>query len=143
MPPEPSDPPLFHLGTDLVFVPRLAKAYQHYGLSFFQKLLTADELAYCQGSGVFRETLFLRRAAGRIAVKEATSKALGTGLNGLGWHQGVQWREIETLSKSQSPPTLLLRGRALEISNRLGIRVWRLSLSHDGEYALATVAGLA
>jgi holo-[acyl-carrier protein] synthase len=89
-----------------------------------------------------RESVFIQKAAGRIAVKEAVSKALGCGVNGLGWRQGVQWRDIEVVSQKQSPPELLLRGRALDASTRLGVRTWRLSLSHDGDYALATVVGL-
>lgn len=131
------------LGTDLVHVPRLTKSYARLGERLLSRLLLPAELAYCRGEGVFREAVFLKKAAGRIAMKEAVSKALGTGLNGLGWGQGIDWKDVEVVSKSQSPPELLLRGRALEIAAGLGIRCWRHSLSHDGEYALATVIGLA
>jgi holo-[acyl-carrier protein] synthase len=86
--------------------------------------------------------LFVKRAAGKIAVKEAVSKALGMGINGLGWAQGAAWKDIEVISQSQSPPGLVLHGRALKASDRLGLRSWRLSLSHDGDYATATVIGL-
>lgn len=130
------------LGTDLVFVPRLLANYRRHGSKFFTRLLTDSEWAYCQGEGPVRDTLTIKKAAGRIAVKEAVSKALGCGLNGLGWAQGVQWKQIEVLSQSQSPPGLRLTGRALEISDELGIRAWRVSLSHDGDYATATVIAL-
>lgn len=130
------------LGTDLVFVPRLTERYRRHGDVFFRKILTESELAYCKGSDPVRETLFVKRAAGKIAVKEAVSKALGIGINGLGWAQGAAWREIEVTAQSQSPPGLMLTGRALDASDRLGIRSWRLSLSHDGDYATATVIGL-
>jgi holo-[acyl-carrier protein] synthase len=131
------------LGTDLVFVPRLTASYRKYGDAFFRKLLTETELAYCHGKNApAREAQFIKHAAGRIAVKEAVAKALGIGMNGLGWSQGAFWREIEVTSQSQSPPGLQLHGRALEAADRLGIRAWRLSLSHDGDYAVATVIGL-
>jgi holo-[acyl-carrier protein] synthase len=130
------------LGTDLVFVPRLVANYRRHGQQFFARLLTDTELRYCQGERSGRESVFMKKAAGRIAVKEAVSKALGCGINGLGWTQGVQWKQIEVLSQSQSPPDLRLTGRALELSNELGIRSWRLSLSHDGDYAMATVIAL-
>jgi holo-[acyl-carrier protein] synthase len=134
------DSPFHNLlpGTDLVYVPRLAKPYARFGTKFFDRLLSPAELAYCNCN----ERQFLKRAAGRIAVKEATSKALGTGLNGLGWHQGVDWLEIEVIGQSQSPPGLALSGRALEVANGLKVRAWRVSLSHDGDYAMATVIGL-
>lgn len=130
------------LGTDLVYVPRLAQSYARRGEKFFNRLLTPNELLYCRGEGLFRESVFLKKAAGRIAIKEAVSKALGTGLNGMGWRQGIDWLDVEIVSQVQSPPELVLVGRALKVATGLGIQAWRLSLSHDGEYALATVIGL-
>jgi holo-[acyl-carrier protein] synthase len=144
----PSQPNRIHtpgnllLGTDLVHVPRLKKSYQRYGETFFLKLLTPAEWAYCQSAGQNREAQIIRRAAGRIALKEAVAKALGIGINGLGWTQGAQWKDIEVVGQTQSPPGIMLRGRALETSDHLGVSVWRCSLSHDGDYAMATVIGL-
>ena len=82
------------------------------------------------------------RAAGRIALKEAVSKALGVGVNGLGWSNGLSWREVEVVAEVRQAPTLLLHGRAKQIANERHIRAWRTSLSHDGDYAMATVIGL-
>lgn len=130
------------LGTDLVHVPRLRVSFQRYGEAFFNKLLTANEWAYCQGVGALREPQLIRRAAGRIALKEAVAKALGIGINGLGWTQGAQWKDIEVLGQSQSPPSICLHGRALETAANLGVSAWRCSLSHDGDYAMATAIGL-
>jgi holo-[acyl-carrier protein] synthase len=127
------------VGTDLVFVPRLEKLEARYGDVFFLKILTPGEWDYCRTGGAKRR---LSRAAARIAAKEAVAKALGCGLNGLGWGQGVGWREIEVLTGEQSPPRLHLHGRAAERACQAGIHVWRLSLSHDGDYAMATVLAL-
>lgn len=131
------------VGTDLVYIPRLHRSYARLGLRFLQRLLTPQELAYCQGQGsAFRESFFLKRAAARIAAKEAVAKALGSGLNGLGWGQGIHWHEVEVIASKQSPPELVLSGRALQYASQLNIECWRFSLSHDGDYALATVTGL-
>ncbi|WMU93319.1 holo-[acyl-carrier-protein] synthase [Microcystis phage MaAM05] len=130
------------VGTDLVYTPRLRRSYARLGQRFFQRLLTPQELAYCLGDGVFREAFFLKRVAARIAVKEAVAKALGIGLNGLGWGQGIDWHDVEIVAQQQSPPELILSGRALQCARQLNIECWRFSLSHDGDYAIATVTGL-
>jgi len=130
------------LGTDLVHVPRLQNSYQRYGAAFFQKLLTPAEWAYCESAGQNRALQIIRRAAGRIALKEALAKALGIGINGMGWTQGAQWKDIEIVGQSQSPPGIVLHGRALESADQLNVSLWRCSLSHDGDYAMATVIGL-
>lgn len=138
-------PPLFQnlvLGTDLVFVPRLQKSLTRFGEAFFTRLLTPAEMTYCHDKSRGKPELFLKSAAGKIAVKEAVSKALGIGISGLGWRQGAGWHEIETITQSQSPPELRLSGRALERAKNLGLQTWRVSLSHDGDYATATAIGL-
>lgn len=141
MPSHPSPISDLRLGNDLIEVSRLRKAYARFGQAFFAKMLTPEELRYCFCEPT-REVVFLRRAAGKIALKEAVSKALGTGLNGLGWGEGVSWHEMQILSPSKQPPELELTGHAQRVANELNIRTWRLSLSHDGDYAMATVIGL-
>jgi holo-[acyl-carrier protein] synthase len=129
------------LGTDVVHLPRLEAAYERYGLRFFERLLTAQELVYCEARGGDAAG-FCQRAAGRIAVKEAVSKALGVGVRGLGWQAGVRWHSVEVKSVPQRPPELILQEEALERAVELGITAWRISWSHDGPVAMATVVGL-
>lgn len=128
------------LGTDLIYVPRLQTAYARYGRGFLSKLLTEAELAHCF-SAANKPLPIIRRAAGKIAVKEAVSKALGTGIQGLGWAQGVPWHSIEVVAQNQQAPRLLLHGKAQQAAQNLGLREWRISLSHDGDYATATAIG--
>lgn len=129
------------LGTDLIEVSRLKEAFSRHGQAFFAKMLTQEEMEYCFTASP-KEAVSIYRAAGKIALKEAVSKALGTGLNGLGWKDGVNWHEIEVLAQHQHPPKLKLHGRAQRIADALHVRTWRLSLSHDGGYAIGTVVGL-
>jgi holo-[acyl-carrier protein] synthase len=127
------------LGSDLVHIPRLEKSWRRHGEAFFLKLLSETEWRYCcQG----HPKLWMRRAAGRIAVKEAVAKALGCGLNGLGWGEGIHWRDLEVISMEKAAPQLRVTGQAAFFQKQLNIVCWRISFSHDGDYAFATVLGL-
>jgi holo-[acyl-carrier protein] synthase len=127
------------IGTDLLYMPRLEKISHRIGNRFFQRVLTEAEWLYCQQG---HSKHLLRRAAARIAVKEAVAKALGCGLNGLGWGNGVNWQDIELLSQEKEAPVLQLHRTAQEKEALLSVQDWRVSISHDGDYALATVVGL-
>ena len=70
------------------------------------------------------------------AAKEAILKALGTGLSG-----GIEWIEIGVI-REDGPPMVQLCGRAAEVAAEAGITEWRLSLSHSGGMAMASVIGI-
>jgi holo-[acyl-carrier protein] synthase len=127
------------LGTDVLDLNRLRQNYQRFGNRFFQKMLTGQEWAYC-ASGHGKN--LIPRAGARIAAKEAISKALGVGMNGLGYPKGIHWHEVEVLSQYGIAPVMALNGKAQEIADSLGIIEWRVSFSHDGDYAMATVLGM-
>ncbi len=140
------------LGTDIVSIARLRRGFKRFGLPFFQRFLTEEELAYCQCVGKKtvpsentteqEREVFFKRVAGRIALKEAVAKALGVGVTGLGYSAGVPWTSMELVSVSQKPPKLVLTGKALAYANEQQIKQWRVSISHDGENAVATALGL-
>ena len=71
--------------------------------------------------------------AARFAAKEATMKALGTGVRGVGW------KDIEITRRESGAPGVLLHGRAQRRAQRLGVLDIALSLSHSREYAVAFV----
>lgn len=134
------------VGTDIVEITRLQSSLEQHGMAFFERILSSDELTYCQrASSQDRpgNTLFLRRVAGRIAVKEAVSKALGMGVTGLGHPEGIPWKDITVVSTPKKPPVLKLRGKAAQAEKSAGITDWRISLSHDGGYATATAIGFS
>jgi holo-[acyl-carrier protein] synthase len=72
--------------------------------------------------------------AARFAAKEAALKALGTGLS-----MGVRWREIEVRRGQGEPPTIHFSGRTDDLSRERGATQGLVSLTHDGEYAMAQV----
>ena len=117
------------IGTDLVSIPRMRKALARWQDRLVERLYTPQEIVECDGRAQ-PEVHF----ASRFAAKEAVLKALGTG-----WGEGIAWREVEVLGGKGMAPEIHLRGRAREVALRRGIRQALLSLSHDGDYALAFV----
>lgn len=117
------------VGTDLVSIPRMRAVLERYRDRLCQRLYTPEERAEGQ-----RRPVPELHFASRFAAKEATMKALGTG-----WGVGIGWREIEIVGPRGKPPAVRLSGRARRVAEEKGIRHLHLSLSHDGDYALAFV----
>ncbi|MFQ5532661.1 MAG: holo-ACP synthase [Candidatus Methylomirabilales bacterium] len=117
------------VGTDLVSIPRMRAVLTRYRERFCRRLYTPQEMAEGEARPL-PEVHF----ASRFAAKEAVLKALGTG-----WGEGITWREIEVLGPRGEPPKVRLTGRAHSVAEGKGIRQLHLSLSHDGDYALAFV----
>ena len=112
-------------GVDIIEIPRIARTLDQYGQRFLRRIFTQAEIEYCRGRPP--------NLAGRFAAKEATMKALGTGV------RGVSWKDIEVARAPSGAPSILLHGRAKARAQRLGVREISLSISHSREYAVAFV----
>jgi len=75
--------------------------------------------------------------AGRFAVKEAVMKALGVGLGAFGWE------DVVTSRLPGGAPSLQVSGRAATLAAALGVKAWRVSITHTASVASAVVAALA
>jgi holo-[acyl-carrier protein] synthase len=117
------------IGCDLVLIDRIARLAQNEG--FLNKVFHPDELSYCSQRGVGREASL----AARFAAKEAFGKALGTGI----FSQGVLPNEICVQNNCDGCPSLHLSLALQEKMASMGLLKCEVSLSHQGEYALATV----
>jgi holo-[acyl-carrier protein] synthase len=115
------------IGIDLIETERVAQSIERFGERFLARVYTEQELAYCKGQA--------SSLAARWAAKEATAKALGTGIG------DVSWREIEVVCKLNGRPTLRLYGAAADLAAQLGISEFAISLSHTKDYAVAFVVG--
>ncbi|MEN4010689.1 MAG: holo-ACP synthase [Bellilinea sp.] len=73
---------------------------------------------------------------GRFAVKEAVSKALGTGIG------FVRWQDIECLDGQRGEPVLYLHGNAARIARYLGLEHWSVSITHTRTHAIAMAVAL-
>ena len=79
----------------------------------------------------------IERLAGRFAAKEAVLKALGTGFGA-----GVAFTDVVIQRAPGAAPEVQLTGGAAKAATALGVTVWRLSISHTGGLAMASVLAL-
>ncbi|MGH3055226.1 MAG: holo-ACP synthase [Gaiellaceae bacterium] len=108
---------------------RIAESLERFGERMEKRLFTEGERSYCR---THKDPL--PHFAARFAAKEATSKALGTGMS-----QGVGWTQIEVLQPGGRVPLLKLSGAALERFKALGCENSFLTLAHDAGVAIACV----
>jgi len=112
-------------GVDIVEISRIETVLERHGERFLQRVYTQGELTYAGGR--------LSALAARWAAKEATAKALGTGIG------QVSFLEIEVVCDGQGKPDLVLHGNAAQLAARLHLDRFALSLSHAADYAVAFV----
>ena len=119
---------LIAAGVDVVEIERIHRTLTDFGERFLRRVYTDRE----------RERYATRvpELAARFAAKEATSKALGTGI------RGIRWRDMEILSNRRGKPILILHGSAAERADLLGLIAFDVSLTHSRTDAMAFVVGL-
>lgn len=100
---------MYKIGTDIVLISRIEKSIK--SPSFLNKVYTENERQYCKSAQSY---------AGLFAAKEAYFKALGTGIK-------FPINDIEICHNDNGKPYIK------------GIENCDLSISHDGDYAMATV----
>jgi holo-[acyl-carrier protein] synthase len=117
------------IGCDLVLVSRISRLSKQD--AFLDKVFHPKEVEYCRARGVSAEMSF----AARFACKEAFGKALGTGI----FAEGVSPKEIWIENEPNGRPILRLSEFLESRVGALGFTRWEVSISHQGEYAMATV----
>ena len=119
---------IIRTGIDLVEVHRLADVNPRIRARFLQRVFTPEELRICRDSN--------EKLAGRFAVKEAVSKALGTGIG------PIAWQDVETLDGAMGEPILILYGRAQVVADMIGLESWSVSISDSGDLVMAVAAAV-
>ena len=109
------------VGTDLIEIERVEKACQRE--SFLRKVYTENERREAADN--------IRRLAGDFAVKEAVSKALGTGFS------CCSPVEIEVLRDTLGKPYVRLYGGADSKAREIGADALFVSISDTKEYVIA------
>lgn len=122
------------IGSDLCDIRRIEDTLDRFGDRFAKRLFTATEQARSEGKP--------DRAASyakRFAAKEATAKALGTGVP----RRGVHWTDMGVVNLPSGKPTVALTGGAAERLAQMTppghVAVVHLSLTDDHPYAQAFV----
>ncbi|MGF1726929.1 holo-ACP synthase [Photobacterium nomapromontoriensis] len=117
------------LGTDIADIERVTKAYARSGEGFAERILAPSELAVFQSL-----KLKERYLAKRFAVKEAASKALGTGIA-----CGVTLHDFTVTNNELGKPVLTLSGKAAALATQMGVNHVHLTIADEKKYAVATV----
>ncbi len=116
------------VGVDLVDVPKVRRDLEEFGEQYLRRLFTPAEIAYCEQSRDPAPHL-----AARLAAKEAVIKVLGV--------DDLQppWTSIEVLRRPAGSCAIGLSGEAARLAADRNIGECTLSLSHEGDMAIAFV----
>ncbi len=108
------------VGIDLVKITRVEEFVNKFGDRALKKFLSLDEILLAKNSSTI---------AGFWASKEAVSKALGTGIG-----KKCSFFDIKIKKEHGGKPYFLLSKKLVE---EFEISSTSLSITHDGEYAVA------
>ena len=110
---------------------RVDKAVRRWGAAFLDKIMDPAEVA------ALPHGLPTAAVADAVAVKEAVSKAIGTG-----WSNGVRWRDVVVAHGAH--PGARLEGEALAVARRLGSTgATQVRIEHPPGLVIAVVRLLA
>ena len=116
------------VGIDLVENGRMKEALEKWGDAFKKKVFLPGEWAYCDG-----KAQAWHHYAGRFAVKEAVSKAFGTGVS-----EHIGWLDIEVIRDPKTgAPSVRLSEKGRRLARRKKVSDVLVSLSHTRSYAVA------
>lgn len=110
------------IGIDLIKIERMKKLVEKYGQKFLEKFLSDQEILLVKNP---------RTAAGFWAAKEATSKALGCGIGAE-----CSFHDIKITKTAKGAPKVTLSPK---VTTHFNIKSSALSITHDGDYAIAVV----
>ncbi|MCF6329963.1 MAG: holo-ACP synthase [Sulfurimonas sp.] len=111
------------IGIDLVKISRIERLIKRFGDKALQKFLSKNEISLIKNH---------KTAAGFWATKEACSKALGVGIG-----KECSFFDITISKTTKGAPLLKLSQKLMSDFN---IKNMSVSITHDGEYAIAVVA---
>ncbi len=115
-------------GVDLVENERLRVLLDKWGERFKSRVYLTSEQAYCEGKA--SPWLYY---AGRFAVKEAVSKAFGTGIG-----TELNWLDMEVVKDPNSgAPSIVLSPHGQLLACKQGVVRVLISLSHTHNFAVA------
>lgn len=115
------------LGVDIITISRMKDVLETGGKVFMDKVFTPWEQ---ERAGTHPERVAY--LAMIFAAKEAIFKTFG-----IGWETGVQFKEIEVRDGEHGEPIPVLTGRFAELASERDVARVLLSLSYDGDYAVA------
>ena len=115
------------IGVDVVALDRIEVLCARRPKQFAERIFTEKEREH------FLPQPALARIAARFAVKEAVSKALGTGIG------KIAWQDIETVNTASGQPQVNLYGQAAILAAEKGVKNVHCSISHEKTVAVAMI----
>lgn len=115
------------VGVDIIAISRMRDILETSGRVFIEKVFTPYERERSEKHPDRAAYLAMT-----FAAKEAVFKTFG-----IGWESGVQLKEIEVRDGEWGEPIPTLAGRFQELASERGASRVLLSLSYDGDYAIA------
>ena len=110
------------IGIDLIKTSRMQRLIEKFGEKALERFLSPSEIALAPN---------YKTAAGFWAAKEALSKALGVGIG-----KDCSFKDISIFKTPRGAPKLELSQKLIKAFH---ITDTSLSITHDGEYAIAVV----
>lgn len=117
-------------GVDLVWIPSIADSVNRFGERFLKRVFLPQELQDSNGCHSTR----LASLAARFAAKESVMKLLNVDPD-----TSFPWTAVEVVRSATGSPALRLHGVARQLADQAGWHSFCVSLSHDHEYAIASV----
>jgi holo-[acyl-carrier protein] synthase len=116
------------IGTDIVQIDRIQGSIDRNGTGLARRVLTDRELEKFQVAP--NPAAYLAK---RFAAKEAASKAFGTGIGKIGWH------DLEVVNDEMGAPAIVCHGVAKDLLAHRGADTVHLSIADESDAAVAFV----
>lgn len=117
------------IGIDIIRISRIAETLERHGNRFMKRVYHPCEVEFANKRRKSAEFL-----AGCFAVKEAALKALGDFPG-----RGIAWPSIFITHEPTGKPVIHFEDKALNLCNEKGMQKAHVSISHDGDIAIAQV----
>lgn len=125
------------IGIDIVDLQEFAPRVERRDAPFVRGHFTEQEIAYACSAVSGDPSQHL---AARYAAKEAAIKALDQARGELfAPLPAIDYRAIEVALDGAGRPNLVFHGDVRAFAEKIGVREAKVSLSHDGRYAVAMV----
>ncbi|MBD3268137.1 holo-[acyl-carrier-protein] synthase [bacterium] len=121
--------PIIGIGLDVTSISRIGKSIERYGDRFINRVFHPSEIAFARKRR--NDTEFL---AACFAVKEAALKALSDFPG-----RGIDWADIYITHAPTGRPILHFEGKAKLLFDEKGAQHAHVTITHDGDLAIAQV----
>ena len=121
-------------GADVLEKQRIERLFYSYGKKFVRRILTDKEIKELDKKN--NDIKKISYLSNNFACKEAFSKALG-----LGFSEGITYKDLEILRDKKGAPKINLSERANNKAQNLGFSKFFVSISDTQKLTFAIVVG--